>query len=210
MEQAFQGEKQLYAFAEKRQNLTTAGQTPQTYLINTTRLDPMTYLLFGASEIQVTERGLECDGWLPIAGRLDTLDDIQRLKTLMESCMLRVYESILVDRRRTARATRGAISVREEDEAGDDWLSPKDDLGLSSIEVTDLDMITRDIVRILNRFSDERLASQSQSTSRSATPMASPTFSSSRLPGDINPYGVGSAYNSRPDTPSRLSRSFYP
>lgn len=27
-----------------------AGQTPQMYLINTTLLDPMTYLLFGANE----------------------------------------------------------------------------------------------------------------------------------------------------------------
>ncbi|KAL4070934.1 P-loop containing nucleoside triphosphate hydrolase protein [Scleroderma citrinum] len=214
--QAFQGEKQLYAFAEKRQNLTTTGQTPQTYLINTTRLDPMTYLLFGASEIQVTERGLECDGWLPVVGNLDALDDIQRLKTLIESCMLRVYEGILMHRHQGERARRGATPAREEDETGDDRLSLHDDLTLSSREISDLDMITRDIVRILNRFSDERLSSQSRPTSRTATPMASPAFSSSRLhnigsrSGYSTPFGVGSAYNSPPGTPSRFSRGYYP
>ncbi|KAG6336574.1 hypothetical protein ID866_2512 [Astraeus odoratus] len=212
MDQAFQGEKQLFAFAEKRQNLTVVGQTPQTYLINTTRLDPMTYLLFGASDIQVTERGLECDGWLPVVGNLDVLDDIQRLKTLMESCMLRVYEAVLMNqRRRRGQARPETVLAREEDETGDDSLSLTD-LTMSSRETADLDMITRDIVRILDRFSEERLASQSQQTSRTATPMASPAFSSSRLPnlgsrpGYASPYGVGSAYNSRPGTPTSCAR----
>ncbi|KAF9229282.1 P-loop containing nucleoside triphosphate hydrolase protein [Gyrodon lividus] len=205
-----QGEKQIYAYAEKRQNLTVAGQTSQMYLINTTRLDPMTYLLFGADAIQVTERGLECDEWLPVVGNLDALDDIQRLKTLMESCMLRVFEGIYMSKNRM-RPLRTGIPAREEDEAGEEMLN--EDLSLSPREISDLDMITRDIVRILNRYSDERMAAQSTTSSRNATPTASPAFSTSRLPGSRSgystPYGIGSAYNSRPGTPSRLSRSFY-
>lgn len=202
-----QGAKQLYAYAEKRQNLTVAGQTPQMYLINTTRLDPMTYLLFGANDIQVTERGLECDEWLPIVGNLDVLDDLQRLKTMMEACMLRVFEGIHMSKIRTGSHLTG-IPARE-DEAGVEV--PNKDLSFSPRELSDLDSITRDIVRILNRYSDERMSTQSAASSRNATPMASPAFSTSRLPrsGYSTPFGVGSAYNSRPSTPSRLSRSLY-
>lgn len=214
-EHAFEGEKQIYAFAEKRQNLTVAGQNPQTFLINTTRLDPMTYLLFGANDIVVTERGLECDGWLPLVGNLAVLDDIQRLKALMETCMLRVYDAILMNQRRWGRTRRRTIPARDNaDEADDDDFSLGVDLSMSPREVTDLDMITRDVVRILNRFSEERLALQSQSTSRSATPIASPAFSPSKLPnigsrsGYATPYGAESVYSSRPAMSSRLSKGF--
>lgn len=204
-----QGEKQIYAYAEKRQNLTVAGQTPQTYLINTTRLDPLTYLLFGANDIQVTERGLECDEWLPIVGKLDVLDDIQNLKTMMEACMLRVFQGIHMSKMRT-RSHPADMSARE-DETDEEMLN--EDLSLSPRELSDLDSITQDIVRMLNRHSDERMSTQSAASSRNATPMASPAFSTSRLPGSRSgystPFGVGSAYNSRPGTPSWLSRSFY-
>ncbi|KAG8219813.1 hypothetical protein J3R82DRAFT_786 [Butyriboletus roseoflavus] len=204
-----QGERQLYAYAEKRQNLTIAGQTPQMYLINTTRLDPMTYLLFGANDIQVAERGLECDEWLPIVGNLDVLDDLQRLKTMMEACMLRVFEGIHVSKKRTGSHFAGMPA--REDEVGEEMLS--EDLSLSPRELSDLDSVTRDIVRILNRYSDDRMSIQSAASSRNATPMASPAFSTSRLPGSrqgySTPFGMGSAYNSRPGTPSRLSRSFH-
>ncbi|KAF9241384.1 hypothetical protein BU15DRAFT_44905 [Melanogaster broomeanus] len=202
-----QGEKQIYAFTEKRQNLTVAGQTPNLYLINTTRLDPMTYLLFGADNIQVTERGLECDEWLPIAGDMHALDNIQRLKALMESSMLRVFEGIYMGRSR-ARALQAGIPTREEDEAAEEILN--EDLTLSPREISDLDVLTRDVVRILNRSSNERMAAQSTASSRYATPAASPTFSTSRLSGSRSgfstPYGLGSGYNSRSGTPVRLSR----
>ncbi|KAG6381173.1 hypothetical protein JVT61DRAFT_5574 [Boletus reticuloceps] len=204
-----QGEKQIYAYSEKRQNFTVAGQTPQTYLINTTRLDPMTYLLFGANDIRVTERGLECDEWLPIVGNLDVLDDIQHLKTMTGVCMLRVFEGIHMSKMRTG-SHPGGIPPRE-DEAGEETLN--EDFSLSPRELSDLDSITRDIVRILNRYSNERMSSRSATSSRNVTPMASPAFSTGRLPGSRSgystPFGAGSTYNSRPGTPSRLSRSFY-
>jgi small subunit ribosomal protein S24e len=203
-------EKQLFAYAEKRQNISAPAGAAQTYLITTTRLDPMTYTLFGAYDLEVVERGLECDGWLPIYGNVDALDNIQVLKTLLESCMLRVFEGITMGRLRRQRNMPTVLSHEEEAESGDD--DNGKDHSLSSTEVKELDHFTRDIVRVLNRYSEERIASQSRQNSRPATPMGSPSLSSVRLPGGpprsgyATPFGVGSAYNSRPGTPSRLSR----
>jgi len=211
------GEKQLYAYAEKRQNVSVAGAGAgaHMFLVTTTRLDPMTYMLFGAYDLVVTERGLDCDGWLPIVGNLDALDDIQRLKTLMDSCMLRVFQGITMGRRHRQRNMPPPVRPRgEEAESGDDDDERKD-YSMSRTELKELDRFTRDVVRILNRYSDERIAIQSRQNSRPATPMGSPSSSSVRLPGGpgpwsghSTPYTVGSAYNSRPGTPSRLSRVF--
>ena len=207
------GEKELYAFAEKRQNLSTGGPSSNMFLVTTTRLDPMTYVLFGAYEIEVTERGLDCDGWLPIVGNIDGLDDIQRLKTLMEACMLRVFEGIVMGRQKRHRSDMISVLPREEAESDDDDDDMKKDYSLSSEEIRELDLLTTDIVRILNRYSDERVATQSRHNSRPGTPMDSPPFASLKLPsfgsksGHSTPYNIGSAYNSRPGTPSRLSRN---
>ncbi|KAJ7634307.1 P-loop containing nucleoside triphosphate hydrolase protein [Mycena polygramma] len=118
-------EKQLFAFMEKRQNATVSS-SPQTNLVTTTRLDPLTYMLFGAYKLQVTERGLDCDGWLPIVGNLDALDDIQRLKTLMESSMLRVFEGIVMNRRQSRAANLPVLPREEEPESEADDEDIKD------------------------------------------------------------------------------------
>ena len=204
-------EKQLYAFSEKRQNIGTGRSTSNMLLVTTTRLDPMTYVMFGAYEIAVTERGLECDGWLPIVGNLNALDDIQRLKTLMEACMLRVFEGIMMGRQKRHWRDKMPVLPREEAESDDD--DPRKDYSLSPTEIKELDLLARDIVKILNRYSEERIATQSRHNSRPGTPMGSPTFHSLKLPsigsrsGHSTPYNIGSTYNSRPGTPSRLSRS---
>ncbi|KAG6842205.1 hypothetical protein C0991_000175 [Blastosporella zonata] len=192
------GEKQLFAFTEKRQNISMGTNNAQTFLVTTTRLDPMTYMLFGAYKLQVTERGLECDNWLPIVGNLDALDDVQILKTLMEACMLRVFEGITMGRRHRP----GSIQVMpREEESGDE--DEDRDYSLSRDEVKELDLMTRDVVRILNRYSDERMASQSRQNSRPATPMGSPSVQPARVSGTVSGYSTptfgGSAFNSRPD-----------
>lgn len=203
------GEKQLFAFSEKRQNVSSPNSGAQTFLVTTTRLDPMTYMLFGAYRLVVTERGLECDNWLPISSNnLDALDDIQRLKTLMEGCMLRVFEGIAMSNRVCVRQNLPALP-RGESEFGDEE-EDKRDYTMSRVEVKELDQLTEDVVRILNRYSEERLTSQSRQSSRPATPMGSPALQSMRLPGGLwSGYSTptGSAYNSRPGTPSRLSNS---
>jgi hypothetical protein len=202
----------MYAYAEKRQNLST-GSAASMFLVTTTRLDPMTYVLFGAYEIQVTERGLDCDGWLPIVGNIDALDDVQRLKMLMEACMLRVFEGIVMGRQKRNWRDMVPILPREEAEAESDDDDLRKDYSLSAEEIRELDLLTRDIVGILNRYSEERITTQSRHNSRPGTPMDSPAFSSLKLPsfgsrsGYSTPYNIGSTYNSRPGTPSRLSRN---
>ncbi|KAF9459916.1 P-loop containing nucleoside triphosphate hydrolase protein [Collybia nuda] len=205
------GEKQLFAFSEKRQNVSVGSGGAQTFLMTTTRLDPMTYMLFGAYKLEVTERGLECDNWLPIVGNLDALDDVQRLKSLMEGSMLRVFEGIIMGRRHRKGQAFPVLPREEESESGDED-DDRTDYSMSREEVKELDLMTRDVVRILNRYSDERAATQSRNNSRPATPMGSPLFQPMRLPGSLSGYSTpnygGSAYNSRPGTPSKLSRRF--
>lgn len=211
------GEKQIFAFAEKRQNLSLAGQAPgQVYLVGCTRLDPMTYMLFGAYNTVASERGLVCDDWLPIVGNIGALDDVRDLKSRLEGCMLRVFEGIHHSRQKLSRNTvldRRAREV-EEDEAEEDADSTSDVMknpSLSQAEVKELDYITQDVVRILNRYADERKDNMSRRNSRPVTPIASPALNSLRLPGGpqsgrrsgtSTPYHQ--SYDSRPATPSRL------
>ncbi|WFD31604.1 RNA helicase [Malassezia sp. CBS 17886] len=95
---AFVGDKKILAFSEKIRN--TSGQTASssgnamTFLRSCTRLDPLTYMLFGASDARVLGNGLECDSWLPVTGHYDTLDTLERLKHVMDTCMLRIFEGI--------------------------------------------------------------------------------------------------------------------
>ncbi|CAA7265798.1 unnamed protein product [Cyclocybe aegerita] len=197
-------EKQLFAFAEKRQNNTQG--SGQTFLVNTTRLDPLSYILFGAYSVEVVESGLECDNWLPIVGDVRTLDDVQRLKQSMEACMLRVFEGITMSRQRKGQHL--PILPREEEgesESGDEGEDMRD-YSLSREEVKELDVVTTDIVNLLDSYSDERLVSQSVHNSRAGTPMGSPFSAVSRLPGTASGYTTPSYYQSRPGTPSRLRR----
>jgi small subunit ribosomal protein S24e len=204
-------EKQIIAFAEKRQNISVVTNNPQKLIVTTTRLDPMSYMLFGAYNIQVAGRGLECDGWLPISGNQVALDQISRLKEAMDLCFLRVYEGIVMAKRNR----HGRIVPRpeeKEEESGDEGdgagQTHERDLSLSSTEMGEFEDVTRNLVYVLNQYSNERIASRSATNSRPGTPMDSPYFGLSRLPsmrsGTSTPYNIGSAFNSRPGTPSRL------
>lgn len=204
-----QREKQIIAFAEKRQNISVAANNPQKFIVTTTRLDPISYMLFGAYNIQVAGRGVECDEWLPIIGNQATLDQVSRLKEAMDLCFLRVYEGIVM----TKRNRHGRIIIprpegKEESDDDDTERALQRDLSLSSTEIGEFEDFTRNLVYIMNQYSDERIASQSATNSRPATPVDSPYFGLSRLPsmrsGTSTPYNIGSAFNSRPGTPSRL------
>lgn len=204
-------EKEIIAFAEKRQNISAVTNNPQKLIITTTRLNPMSYMLFGAHNIQVAGRGLECDEWLPIIGNQAALDQISRLKEVMDLCFLRVYEGIGVER----RSRHGRIIPRpeeKEEEADDDGdeggQTRERNPSLSSTEVGEFEDFTRNLVYVLNQYSNERIQSQSATNSRPGTPADSPYFRRSRLPnmrsGTSTPYNIGSAFSSRPGTPSRL------
>lgn len=126
----------------------------------------MTYLLFGAYNVEVTGNGLQCDDWLPIHGNLDALDDLQRLKSLLESCMLRIFEGV----GKSLEAARGArsgqrqiptgpsaskrIDDSEEETENEDGLEAEDtneDRSLSRVEIIELDNLTADVVSVLDR-----------------------------------------------------------
>jgi HrpA-like RNA helicase len=208
-------EKRIYAFGEKTRNIPPGGTaaSAMTQLRNTTRLDPMTYMLFGAYDLAGTSRGLECDGWLPVTGNVYALDDVQRLKTLLDACLLRVFEGVgkalTMGRDQRFAASRNTVDVRhgssritnqsnldddKENESDDE--EPDEMAGasgtmrlqyemsqrsvrkvepLSVDEINELQMLTTDVVRILDSYAHER-------------------------------EGVNSAYSSRPATPSNLYR----
>lgn len=201
-------EKQLYAFSEKRRN-DTMGGSATTFLVATTRLDPLVYILFGAHNVEVVQGGLECDDWLPIKGDLRTLDDIWRLKTSMEAAMLRVFEGILMSRQ-WGKSNLHILPREAEDEA--EW-EDEDDMrnySLSKDEVRDLDEMTSALVNLLNAYSDERIATQSVHNSRAGTPVGSPFLNSGRqLSSSAGPASGRTTpfYQSRPGTPSRFRRS---
>jgi hypothetical protein len=229
-------EKRLYAFGEKARNVPLGGNPNNaiTQLRNVTRLDPMTYMLFGAYELVVTQRGLECDRWLPVVGNLHALDDVQRLKTLLDGCMLRVFEGVgkSLTRGRDARFvhSRKAVDVRaagssrivdeeleeegenESDEEGDadDPMNPnagrsrgglgngagagaetKRTIGpLAEDEIKELEMLTTDVVRVLNAYAAEREGGSTY-PSRPASPSGGRPRSrpASRGPGGYEAYG---------------------
>ena len=155
------------------------------------------------------------DDWLPIIGNVDALDDLERLKVLMESCMLRVYQGIIkaqANRKLQSRYNRRDDRRDDkEDESGDE---DEVDAPLSPTEKHEFDLMTRDVVRIMTDYHKYRIANQSRRNSRPGTPMASPMWTPGRLP----PLGSGtrsgystprltaaaSQFHSRPNTPSRL------
>jgi len=204
-------EKQLYAFADKRRNDSVAGGSPQTYLVTTSRLDPLTYILFGAHRVEVVERGLECDEWLPIVGDVRVLDDVQRLKKSMEAVMLRVFEGITMSRLRKGQKLPILRREEEEEEFESGEEADDRDYTLSIAEIKELDILTRDLVRVLNRYSDERIANQSRQHSRAATPLGSPFSAATRLPavgGTRSGYTTPNVFQSRPGTPNRFRSRF--
>jgi len=204
----------FFAFSEKRQNLSIAGQAPgQVYLVGCTRLDPMSYMLFGAYNTVASERGLVCDEWLPIVGNTDALDDVRGLKTRVEGCLLRVFEGIHHSRQKQSRnivLARRARELEEEEAEDDDAPDVIKNPSLCQAEVKELDYITQDVVRILNRYADERRETLSRRNSRPVTPVTTPALNSLRLPGPPSGRRSGNStpyhqiYDSRPATPSRL------
>ena len=193
-------------------------------LVGTTRLDPMTYVLFGAYNLEASNRGLECDEWIQIIGNVEALDEVRRLKLLMEGCMLRVFEGINNNNARGMQQRRQAALMSnkyvppalrlnrdiDEDESGDE---EEDSLGMSRGPLTDTEMnelvqFTQAIVDVLDRYADERRESRSRMTSRAATPTLTPSMMSRSLPGSSGWRSGASTpfrYESRPSTPSLLS-----
>lgn len=195
----------------------------------------MTYVLFGAYDVKNTDQGLECDEWLPVTGRTSMLHPLKELKESMEACLLRVFEGI---NNANSRPRQGGPILQRTGDSMDEDNDDKavyDDVrasALSEDEVIELDFLTRDIVGVLEQYSDDRMEMQSRRTSRPATPLSmngSPSSGTLRLPsfggsngpisgarqllGGINPAGGRSGDQtpyrlSRPGTPSGLRETY--
>lgn len=261
----------MVAFVEKSRNVA-AGQpasSATTFLRNTTRLDALQYMLFGAYQLVPTQDGLECDGWLPIHGGVrGGLGLIVEFKDAFERCMQRVFEGIHASNveRRQARMRRierptepanvsvnipsitsqvdddpdedrdaDAVAEREvENEDDGDGDSPRHRVAtpLSSQEMFELDLLTRDVVHVLENFSDDRRMFRMRSrpgtpTSGYTSARASPgggagrarlpdeggsTFARSLRTSGIystaSPLGGMSPMPSRPSTPFREGKDY--
>ncbi|KAJ3865469.1 hypothetical protein EV359DRAFT_80449 [Lentinula novae-zelandiae] len=197
--------KQIVAFVEKRRNVS-AGSASSTFLVGTTRLEPLLFALFGAHKIEKEEQGLMLDNWLNLLGNLDSLDDIYDLRKYLDSCMTRVFEGIVMGGRKHRNLQ---VLPREEEvsESGDDTIDDSRDYTLSKTEVKELDLLSRDLVNILNQYSSER-GVESVPATRPGTPLTrpgTPRFSGSGYPGSgyTTPFGHShSQFNSRASTPT--------
>ncbi|KAL0581610.1 hypothetical protein V5O48_000426 [Marasmius crinis-equi] len=193
--------REIFAFSEKRQNVSSGNANASTFLVNTTRLEPLMYMLFGAHNVEDDEQGLLCDHWINITGNLDALDDVRELKRLIDGCMLRVFEGILM----TKRHNRDSLGVasREAESEFDDFDTERN-VALSPKEMKELDLLSRDLVNILDMYAEDRRQSQSRFPSRPQTPSGGgPGGLRSLYPasGYSTPNGMRSQFNSRASTP---------
>lgn len=161
-DESFQ-DRQIMAFTEQRQTVTTNSTNPAPFLVGTSQIDSLHYILFGAYHLQATRQGLECDGWVPIVGPQEVLESIRQVRLLTDQCMLRVYEGI----NHSARKQQGTFSNTSSRGGSEECLDESiyqgedelDRVKLSTTEMQELDFLTRDLVRILDKFSSEKAGS---------------------------------------------------
>lgn len=166
------------------------------------QLDPLGYMLFGAYHLSVTNDGLECDGWLPIVASnresVPALDDVGRLKQVLDYSLLRVFEGlgVAINKGRGAQNRNGRPQQQQqgqqriqqqqtphevgrgrqfdkddEDEAeADEEVVDFNDPTLSEKEVKDLDRLTSNVVQLLNNYHGSLGPVGSVPSSRPQTP----------------------------------------
>lgn len=165
-------------------------------LRSTTRLDPLGYMLFGARQLAVHSRGIECDDWLPIVGNVGALDDVERLKDVLDASLLRVFaglQAAIVERgTKQKRGWRAPSEVERDDNDEHEDEEDEDrrmiDQPLSDQEIKELDKLTGDVVDLLNRYMHERLDFDASNTvsrapSRPESRLGTPTGALGSRPG---------------------------
>ena len=165
---------EVLMYGEKSRNVSSGAQgASPTFLRSCTRIDPLAFMLFGASDARVVADGLECDGWLPVTGYFDALDNAERLKAAMDLCMLRVFEGI--GKRRQRQDTNVAILQQDaaEQSAANELAMPPSvswdsddetidaantDRSLSPREIEEIEQLTSGVVRVLDAYATELLS----------------------------------------------------
>ncbi|CAO1622974.1 unnamed protein product [Sympodiomycopsis kandeliae] len=196
------GDRELYAFGEKSRNVSSVGGGgAMTMLRTVTRLDPLTYMVFGSHRIRGTNEGVICDDWLPMRGFFGALDEVEQLKQVMDVCMLRVFEGIGHSKNGPDRRKRNGQQYRrgpqalessrgdwDDDDGGDEGGSAdhasasnghqapqafgdRSDLSLAHREIDEFKYLIDGIVRILEGYAAERA---SIASSRDSTRPSSP------------------------------------
>jgi HrpA-like RNA helicase len=124
------GEREIFAFADKTRNVSNlggpgggGGGVPPAMLKTVTRLDPLTYMIFGTNSIKPVNEGIICDDWLPVRGYFEALDDVEILKHVMDASMLRIFEGIGKTRQseRSRQRAAPAQPSRSAPAPMDDW-----------------------------------------------------------------------------------------
>ena len=149
-------DRDIYAFSEKvhsaPQSATLGGAT--TFMRTCTHIDPLSYMLFGASEVQASSNGLECDAWLPLTGDYDALDGVERIKAVMDACLLRVLEGIQCSHVRAPSSKLSeSYSLSDNDEDTDSTANSIRPLSVN--EERELETFTAGIVDMLDHYKME-------------------------------------------------------
>lgn len=178
------GDKELFTFAEKSRNVSqVGGGGAMTMLRTVTRLDPLTYMIFGSHQIRGTQDGVICDDWLPMRGFMGALWDVDRLKHVMDASMLRVFEGIGSSLAVPSNQTRssngvsdgwddpGATNDQDNDDDSPQAFGDRSDLTLARREADEFKELIDGIVRILDGYAAERA---SIASSRNSTRPSSP------------------------------------
>lgn len=115
----------------------------------------------------------QCDGWLPITGNVELLDDLERLKGALNLSFLRVFQGLQATMKATQRSrdtfsasaptyitggwdTTAADEADLEAETGDDAKNGAEaDPLLSEGELRDLKQLSRNLVTVLNTYATD-------------------------------------------------------
>lgn len=181
------GDKELFAFGEKSRNVSqVGGGGAMTMLRTVTRLDPLSYMIFGSHQIRGTQDGVICDDWLPMRGYFGALDDVEGLKHVMDASMLRVFEGIGSSQNAPRRGNGAAVAAaaasrpvadgwddgpNDDEEGVEPAFGDRTDLTLARREVDEFKYLVDGIVRILEGYANER---SSMASSRDSTRPSSP------------------------------------
>ncbi|CAH7687129.1 hypothetical protein PPACK8108_LOCUS21869 [Phakopsora pachyrhizi] len=105
------------------------------------------YMTLGAQRLEPCSRGLMCNNWLPIARKEGALNDVMRLKDILDASLLQVFDSLQAQiyakrdlaaylnqllkekmAQRNKNSTRSLFNRQEEEEADDDCLPNIDEV----------------------------------------------------------------------------------
>ncbi|TIB77353.1 hypothetical protein E3Q23_01331 [Wallemia mellicola] len=156
--------KHIVSFQEKTKNVSNLsagppGREPQVMLRMCTKLDLMVYALFGAAEIKQDGDQVIIDDWVVLFGQKKELESLRKLKMMLHSCMLRVFEGVhagsaleqaeMYNDEEIYKLDNLLVlqSEEEAEQVNEEKLSPK--------EQVELDLMANNVVFLLNQWAKD-------------------------------------------------------